>query len=250
MTISDEVLDVLSNAKTSGHGLVLPEQLARPLYVATNKVLELAGGKWNRKAKAHLFEGDAAEIMDQVILTGKITDKKQELGYFPTPKKVVDRLLDLAEIDLGMTVLEPSAGQGAIVRELLGVTPFVYAIERDRGNYEALAKIAGEHRVVIHEDFLGHRPDMTRPVFDRVVMNPPFRFQTDIKHVLHAFKFLKPGGRLVSVMSASVTFRTNKLTTEFRQFVADHNGTFEKLPEGSFSESGTDINTVIVTLEA
>jgi hypothetical protein len=51
-------------------------------------------------------------------------------------------------------------------------------------------------------------------------------------------------------MSASVTFRTNKLTTEFRQFVADHNGTFEKLPEGSFSESGTDINTVIVTLEA
>jgi predicted RNA methylase len=249
MTISDEVLDVLSNATSSGHGLVLPEQLARPLYVATNKVLELAGGKWNRKAKAHLFEDDAAEIMDQVILTGKITDKKQELGYFPTPKKVVDRLLDLAKIDLGMTVLEPSAGQGAIVRGLLRVTPFVHAIELDQSNYEALAKIAGEHRIVIHRNFLEHRPGVF-PIFDRVVMNPPFRFQADIRHVSHAFKFLKPGGRLVSVMSASITFRTNKLTTEFRRFMDEHNGTIEKLPENSFRESGTGVNAVIVTMEA
>ena len=249
MTISDEVLDVLSNAKTSGHGLVLPEQLARPLYVATNKVLELAGGKWNRKAKAHLFEGDAAEIMDQIILTGEITDNKQELGYFPTPEKVVARLMELAGIEPGMTVLEPSAGQGAIVQELLRVTPFVYAIELDQSNYEVLAKITGLHRVVIHKNFLEHGHSLSA-IFERVVMNPPFRFQADIKHVLHAFKFLKPGGRLVSVMSAGVAFRTNKLTTEFRRFMDEHNGTIEKLPEGSFSESGTDVNTVIVTLEA
>jgi hypothetical protein len=37
--------------------------------------------------------------------------------------------------------------------------------------------------------------------FDRVVMNPPFDHGADIKHVEHARKFLKPGGRLVAVVA-------------------------------------------------
>src|ERR1700679_1317991 len=114
MNIDSAVLDVLSNSTMDGNSLKLNGQLARPLYIATKKVLEAAGGKWNRKAQAHLFESDAAEIMDTIILTGKVTNKKQELGYFPTPTAIVKRLLELAEIEQGMLVLEPSAGQGAI----------------------------------------------------------------------------------------------------------------------------------------
>ena len=244
MNISNEVLDVLSNAETTGNALVLTGQLARPLYVATNKVLELAGGKWNKKAKAHLFNGDAAEIMDRIILTGKVTDKQQELGYFPTPEPVIERLLDLADIQPEMLVLEPSAGQGAIAAAIVPITERLDCFEIDADNVEVLQKVTFRHLQV---DFLTLPP---YALYDRVVMNPPFAKQADIRHVLHAFKFLKPGGRLVSVMSAGVEFRTNKLTTDFRQFVAAHNGTIEKLPEGSFSASGTDISTLIVTMDA
>jgi type I restriction-modification system DNA methylase subunit len=101
-------------------------------------------------------------------------------------------------------------------------------------------------------DFLAVSPDTPNfggNLFDRVVMNPPFSRQADIRHVLHAFRFLRAGGRLVSVMSASVQFRENRLTTDFRKFVSDHKGRIESTPQGSFAVSGTLVNTVIVTLE-
>ncbi len=95
-------------------------------------------------------------------------------------------------------------------------------------------------------DFLTVQPE---PVYDRVIMNPPFCRQADIKHVTHALRFLKPnGGLLVSVMSAGVTFRQNKLTTDFRQLVEERGGVIEKLPEGSFKASGTMVETVIAVI--
>jgi type I restriction-modification system DNA methylase subunit len=81
-------------------------------------------------------------------------------------------------------------------------------------------------------------------------MNPPFAKQADIRHVMHAMAFLAPQGRLVSVMASGVTFRTNALTENFRELMKAHNGTIEALPESTFAESGTNVNTVIVTMEA
>jgi hypothetical protein len=98
MRIESNVLDVLGNAETIGNSLKLTGQLDRKLYVSVNKVLELAGGKWNRASQSHLFPSESAEIMDQIILTGEIANKQKELGYFPTPPLVVARLLEIAKI--------------------------------------------------------------------------------------------------------------------------------------------------------
>src|SRR4030042_4964611 len=98
---------------------------------------------------------------------------------------------------------------------------------------------------IIQADFLSVEP---KPLYDRVVMNPPFEMQQDIDHVMHAWKFLKPGGRLVSIMSSGVLFRENKKTSEFRNHI-DEFGNMERLPEGSFKESGTMVNTCIVVLD-
>jgi hypothetical protein len=81
-------------------------------------------------------------------------------------------------------------------------------------------------------------------------MNPPFSKRADIKHVMHAFKFLKPGGRLVAIMSAGVSFRDDKLGTAFRSIVIGNGGTIEPNPEGSFKASGTSVSTVMVTMNA
>jgi type I restriction-modification system DNA methylase subunit len=99
----------------------------------------------------------------------------------------------------------------------------------------------------VHGCFLNQAPT---PEYDRVVMNPPFAKQADIKHVMHALKFLKPDGKLVSVMSASVDFRDNKLTKEFRDLIAERGGRIEALPDGAFKESGTMVRTVIVEIPA
>ncbi len=96
-------------------------------------------------------------------------------------------------------------------------------------------------------DFLEVPP---RAVYDRVLMNPPFSGQADIRHVTHALGFVKPGGMVVAVMSAGVAFRTDKATAEFREMVTASGGEITPLPEGAFKASGTDVRTVLVTLPA
>lgn len=243
MKVDTEVLAVLSRAAVEGSALTLVGQLDRKLYERTNKVLEAAGGKWNRKARAHVFDGDASERIEQIILTGDIIIHRDEFEFFPTHPAVVRRVHDLADIYPNQRVLEPSAGHGALVAGLKGLV-FVDCIEKMPANAKYLRDL-GWLDSVFEADFLEVMPN---PTYDRVLMNPPFGRQADIKHVLHALKFLKPGGLLVSVMSASVCFRENKLTADFRNFVAERGGKIEELPEGSFKESGTMVRSVVVVI--
>lgn len=246
MRVDNEVMVVLGRAETLGNALTLTGKLDRNLYTKTNKVLEAAGGKWDRKSKAHIFADDASDRIGQIILTGEIDIPKDEFEFFPTPKDVVERLLELAEIFPGQKVLEPSAGRGAIAFACADAGGVVNCIELMEANYTFLAS---DNRLnsVRNMDFMAQAPEAS---YDRVVMNPPFSKQQDIKHVNHALKFLKPDGLLVSVMSASVIFRENALTKEFRDLVHSRNGLIEKLPEAAFKQSGTMVNTVIVMIPA
>lgn len=244
MRVENDVLAVLSRAEVSGNALVLTGKLDRKLYERTNKVLEAAGGKWNRKTKSHIFDDEAATRVDQIILTGEVEIPKDEFNFFPSPPSVVARLMELADVQHGMKVLEPSAGQGAIAYACANAGATVDCYELMESNFLTLH---GDSRlgVVRHMDFLTQTPEK---LYDRVVMNPPFLKQADIRHVLHAVGFLKHGGLLVSVMSASVTFRDNKLTQDFRDLIFHLGGIIEPLPNGAFKESGTMVKSVIVTL--
>lgn len=243
--IDQDVMAVLSRSAVSGAGLTLPEQLDRPLYAKTNKVIEALGGKWNRKAQQHLFAGDAEALVDAVLLSGEVT-LPEDFGFFPTPPAVVAMLMERANVQPGAYALEPSAGDGAIVSALLAAGAVVDAVELLPKNAQAVRVMRGPVRV-FEQDFL------TLPVvprYDVVVMNPPFAKRADIRHVMHAVRFLKPGHKLVAVMSAGVAFREDRLATEFRAYVDNNAGSIEPLPEGSFEASGTSVNTVIVEVEA
>lgn len=244
MKIENSVLEVLSVATVSGNTLTLAGDLDRSLYVKVNKILEAAGGKWNKKAKCHVFDSDAESRVEQMILTGDIEIPKDEFNYFPTPKEVVELLIDKSGLEKGMIILEPSAGQGAIANVCASRGAFVVCYELMKANFEILSKNEALWSVT-NLDFLLEPP---KPVYDRVIMNPPFFKQSDIKHVTHALKFLKEDGKLVSVMSAGVVFRNNKLTTDFKNLVFSRGGSIDPLPEGAFKESGTMVNTVIVTI--
>jgi predicted RNA methylase len=242
--ISQDVLKVLDAATIKGALLTLNGNLDRKLYTDTNKVIEAAGGKWNKKAKAHVFDGEAIDAVEPIILTGEYRLTKQDFGQFDTPELLAEQVVDIADVQAGMAILEPSAGIGRIASAVRRVGAFVTCWEIDEKRAAKLQPVAHSLNV---GNFLEAEP---APVFDRVVMNPPFAKQDDIRHVSHAFRFLRPGGLLVAIMSNSVMFRDNKLTTEFRDFVNAHGGTFEPLPEGSFKSSGTGVNTCVVTMVA
>jgi protein-L-isoaspartate O-methyltransferase len=240
MRLDGDVLDVLAAAETEGNALRLTGQLDRALYVKVGKAIEAAGGKWNRKAQAHLFSGDAAATIAGLLEDGAVTSEQATQQFYPTPPAVVDRLLALAGLEQSYAVLEPSAGQGAIASRLAPLVAAVDCIELHEQHATAI-RDAGYARNLTVGDFLLVEPE---PAYDRVVMNPPFTRNADIAHVQHALQFLKPGGLLVAVMSLGVTFRQDRTNAAFRQMVNDAAGGFEALPDGSFTESGTGVKTV------
>lgn len=162
---------------------------------------------------------------------------------FVTPPDLAQRVVDEADIQEGMTVLEPSAGTGALLDAAKGMAEAMTAVEVNHKLAEALRQ---RFEDVITADFLECGDELGK--FDRVIMNPPFADQADIDHVTHALKFVKEGGKLVAIMSAGVEFRQDKKATGFREMVERMGGTIEALPDDSFRESGTSVRTVLVNL--
>lgn len=246
--VSQSVMETLDKAVVDGSTIQLVGTLDRKLYVEVNKVLEAAGGKWNRKAKAHVFDEDAMDAIEPILLTGEYTRTKQDFGQFDSPPSVVSEVIARAALEAGMKCLEPSAGLGNIAVAAARDGAVVTAYEIDGKRYAracaALQNIPGPHSV-FEGDFMSLEPNS---IYDRVLMNPPFSKQMDILHVKQAHKFLKPGGLLIAVMSASVFYRENSLTVGFRRFVEEKGGDIERLPDGAFKESGTAVNTCIVTI--
>jgi hypothetical protein len=166
-------------------------------------------------------------------------------GYFPTPKVVVARMLEAADIRPGMNVLEPSAGKGNIADAIREAEPEanLETVEQQR----TLAKIleAKGHKIA-GEDFFAYEGQP-----DRIVMNPPFENGQDIDHVRRAYDLVKPGGRVVAIMSEGPFFRNDKKAVAFRDWLDEIDGTSEKLPEGAFksSERSTGVNTRLVILD-
>ncbi|QRY31205.1 class I SAM-dependent methyltransferase [Variovorax sp. PDNC026] len=244
--IDSAVLAVIERADTSGNALRLVGQLDRKTYTAVNGVLEAVGGRWDRKAKAHLFSCDADDALEQILLTGEVLTtktKQQEFGFFETPDAIARRAVAAAQLQPGALVLEPSAGHGAIARLLRAAGATVRCIEFLPEN---VSELVSQGFDVQEADFLTVAPTA---IYDRVVMNPPFAKHADIKHVTHTLQFLKPGGRLTSIMSNGPTFRTDRRTVEFNDLIRSLGGTVEQLPEGAFKASGTMVNTIMVTAE-
>lgn len=241
--IPHEVLRELERAAIVGNQLRLSGQMERRLYDQVNKVIVAAGGKWTRKAGAHLFPDDASSAIEQIILTGGV-GPKQELGQFDSPPEVVAAVMELAAIEQPMRVLEPSAGLGALALAAARLTDQLMCVEIDERRAAALVK-AGLSSVIC-ADFLT-LDGVGR--FDRVIMNPPFARQADIDHVLAAARRLRPGGRLVSVMSAGTGFRENRKAVEFRAWLERHGGRFAPLPPDAFKASGTSVQTCLVSVD-
>lgn len=243
--IETEVLTVLSAASIIGNVVKLPAtQLERKLYERVNAVLADLGGKWKTKV-GHIFPEDPTERLEAALLSGQVISPKLN-GFFPTPPELVLRMLEIADIDADHWVLEPSAGDGAIA-DVISATGCMGL---------TLVELLPEHRTLLERkqyvveeepDFLKWEPKWR---YDRVVMNPPFSKQQDIDHVTKAFSHLAPGGRLIAIMAAGITFRQDRKTVAFMNLLAHAHGTFEKNPADSFRASGTSVNTVLVSMEA
>lgn len=249
MKISQEVLEVLSALSFDGNMVRIEQQLDRKLYTKVNDVLSACGGKWTRGVKAHVFRDDAEPIISAAINAGEVKTAKDD-GFFATPVELASHLVEIAGVKQGHRALEPSAGTGRIVDELIRAGASVLAWEIDA---ERAASMTGQHVAlnVVVGDFMNCPP--ISPRLDRVVLNPPFckvGIGDHLDHVRHAYGLLGDGGVLVSVLPSSVTFRQDRRHREFREWFQKRGGEVEPLPEGSFKSSGTMVNTCVLRMRS
>lgn len=166
-------------------------------------------------------------------------------GYFATPYDLVADMLDHAQIGAGHSVLEPSAGSGAITDQLadLHADPLIVVNEINPTLCEILQAKGFDARPV---DFMETNGAFQ---YDRVVMNPPFEKLQDIDHVCHAFGKLKDGGRLVSIMSPGPFFRDDQKCRTFRGWFEELGGEVHDIEAGAFKESGTGVASKLVIID-
>lgn len=178
--------------------------------------------------------------MQQTLKAGVTVQAVNQL--FPTPKDLAQEVADLADVQPGDRVLEPSAGTGmllgAIGCKALGKPGgAMTAVEIHAGLAKRLAT-EFPLTTVINSDFLdmvGCTPDA---MFDKVIMNPPFEKGSDIKHIRHALKMLKPGGRLVAICANGP-----RQQEQLRPMAVK----WKALPADTFA--GTGVNAALMVIE-
>ena len=197
---------------------------------------------------------DAAEKdEDGGAFKARSTLPAKDLQFYATPEAVALHVCrDLRLMD-EPRILEPSAGAGDLVRPILGRAR-IDAIEIHPDRLARLAELERAYSRnfrAIAANFLNQTPT---PVYDYVLMNPPFYGTHWIDHVRHAWEFLKPGGELRSVLPASAMVTETEKHLAFRRWAEKENDSrwtrrlFWSLPPESFAASGTRIQTVILTM--
>lgn len=155
-----------------------------------------------------------------------------------TPPELAKELVALAGVRKDSRVLEPEAGIGNIADAAKEVTDHVDCIERMTDFCEILK--LKKHNV-IGNDLLTAE---TAPIYDAVVMNPPF--SEECEHIKRAFDFLRPGGSLVAVCSSSIQWKSTRKYEQFRDWLSVHTHSIDEC--GAKFEM-TGVHTVVLVVD-
>lgn len=239
--------EILGECSIKGNVVKLPDrQLPRNEFVGVKKALEGIGGKWTGgKVAGFVFQSDPTDLLFKIVGGEKINLKK-DFQFFATPPDLADELVQIAEIDKSHNILEPSAGQGAIVeainRRLPGKVVNCYELmESNRVVLERIPTVA-----LIGDDFF--TPTIRR--FDRIIANPPFTKNQDIDHIRRMYDRLADDGIIVSVASAHWVLSMNKKEVAFKKWLNEEvNAIVRDVPPGTFKASGTNVEARIIKIK-
>lgn len=187
---------------------------------------------------------DAKDAYDK-LLSGDYENKKKFQAFWTTDA-IAKMMVNLAELQPGLKILEPSAGNGALIRAIRAKSPKskIHAFEiqtRLRGfldeNFDDL---------VLGDDFLNHS---VLNKYDRIIANPPFTKDQDVEHITKMVKHLRSGGILVALSSQSWHTERNNKQKEFKRMLNLMGARTIDLPKGTFKESGTMVATTVIIIK-
>lgn len=173
-------------------------------------------------------------------------NNREGSDYFPTPEPLGYKMVEWAGLGEGDSVLEPSAGHGAIARYVPKTNEMV-SIEPSQSLFTKLQlKAGGLGRKFLNNTFENYALNNKHDV---IVMNPPFgkAGALAIQHVDKAFKHLDEGGRIVAIIPRGSTDKKfDKWYNEQKNVAmrAEVN-----LPDILFQQAGTRVVCRVVVLD-
>lgn len=159
---------------------------------------EGTGGKANDYRQEQATDFDRAKAVYFGKQKKNSRTKSQEgQDYFATPEPIGYKMVQWLQSKPGQSLLEPSAGDGAIARWMPDNT-YNTVVEPSRDLTPKLMRNVAGAKVVesTFENFDLHNK------FDGIAMNPPFGRggKTAVEHVAKAYQHLKDGGRLIAII--------------------------------------------------
>jgi predicted RNA methylase len=228
--------------RAKGQRIELPARRLQH-YARIKALILAAGGVYTRNGFQFGAAIDVNEVLTRLRGGEKPNPKKARQAFF-TPEDLAAETVAWAAETLGdlagKRMLEPSAGEGALAEPARAAGAKVLAVE----NHGPSAQILRDKGfAVVERDFLSlSLADVG--LFDMVIANPPFTKDQDITHVMHMWRFLRPGGVLVSLTSPGWRTGRTKAQRNFRAFVDNIGAEVEALPAGAFKASGTNVSTL------
>ena len=169
----------------------------------------------------------------------------------------------MSEIKKGDIILEPSAGQGAIIDSILKKHKknFIFYCEKMDTNlmilhnkYSELENVyrlrpLNDDFLEMDEEFVDFPGDTGKMKYHKIIANPPFSKNQDIDHIYKMYDCLKEGGRIVTISSTHWKTSYNKKEVDFRGWLNEVEAKIEKIPSGTFKESGTMVESCIIIID-
>lgn len=243
----EKIIEILKECRIENNIVFLPNfQLDRNEYVEIKRLFENNHGKWNKKSGGFVFDINPQNVIDKLINGEKINSKK-DLQFFETPDEIADLMVSMVKIQEHFRILEPSAGQGAIIRAIHRKYPW-NKVDFYEISQEFCGIINQTTSINIFQKGFDFLESADTQEYDVIIANPPFRNNQDIEHIYHMYKVLRRGGILVSVASLHWKLSKNKKETEFREWLENRNAEIIELNNGDFKASGTMTKCCIIKI--
>ncbi len=241
------VEEILKHCTLEDSVLKLPKvQFNKKSYVEAKKWIEEAGGSWQGgKIQGFTFPFNPERVFS-ILKDGKRCNLQQDYQFFETPDDVADWLVMLAGgIHEDDTVLEPSAGRGALIKAIHRACPsvMVECYELMPENREFLHTL--DNVILLDEDFTKDSVGY----YTKIIANPPFSGNQDVDHVRLMYERLEDGGTLAAITSQHWKLGQEKKCVEFRSWLETVGGKIYEIGAGEFKESGTSISTMAVVIK-
>lgn len=222
-------MNVKGTSATFGH-YGLPD---KHVLAEAWRVLTMIGG--TRCEGGVEFAYPAASVIDDIATSGCIPDAVSH-QYYPTPADVADAAMQMVDWSRVASVLEPSAGTGALADVIASEQEGMVALDCIDTSELFVRILREKGHAAECANFLNMAPAQR---YDAIVMNPPYDRGQWLEHVKHALQFLADDGQLVAILPAS---------QRGKELLPSYTHTWSEVYENRFANTSMDVS--VLKLEA